>query len=155
MRWKNNARVYHIETKSIYPFNKWWWWRKKAEGTKKCVIRWKLKFEDYEHCLETTQQGNEINQLKRKKHDADSLKENQKEFVKNSKFILKSQQRFRGKKHNLFAVDVNRTALSASDDKKIYSIHWIERCPYAMNKDLVFKKEEIKCNNLIKQYKNS
>ena len=25
---------------------------------------------------------------------------------------------------------------------------------YGMNKDLVCKKEEIKCNNIIKQYKN-
>ena len=25
---------------------------KKAKGTKKCVVKQKLKFEDYKHCLE-------------------------------------------------------------------------------------------------------
>ena len=30
----------------------------------------------------------------------------------------------------------------------------IETYSYEMNKDLVKKKEEIKCNNIIKQYKN-
>ena len=28
---------------------------KKAKGTKKCVIKRKLEFEDYKHCLEVTQ----------------------------------------------------------------------------------------------------
>ena len=28
---------------------------KKAKGTKKCVIKQKIKFEDYKHCLEATQ----------------------------------------------------------------------------------------------------
>ena len=30
----------------------------------------------------------------------------------------------------------------------------IETYAYGMNKDLVCKNEEIKCNNIIKQYKN-
>ena len=34
------------------------------------------------------------------------------------------------------------------------SINSIEKYAYGMNKDLVCKKEEIKCNNIIKQYKN-
>ena len=34
------------------------------------------------------------------------------------------------------------------------SIDLIETYAYGMNKDLVCKKEEIKCNNIIKQYKN-
>ena len=34
------------------------------------------------------------------------------------------------------------------------SIDSTETCAYGMNKDLVFKKEETKCNNIIKQYKN-
>ena len=28
---------------------------KKAKDKKKCVLKWKLKFEDYVHCLEATQ----------------------------------------------------------------------------------------------------
>ena len=38
--------------------------------------------------------------------------------------------------------------------KRIRSIDSIETYAYEMNKDLVCKKEEIKCNNIIKQYKN-
>ena len=30
----------------------------------------------------------------------------------------------------------------------------IETYAYGINKDLVYKKEEIKCNNIIKQYKH-
>ena len=44
--------------------------------------------------------------------------------------------------------------LSASDDRRIQSINSIETCTYGTNKDLVCKKEEIKRNNIIKQYKN-
>ena len=38
--------------------------------------------------------------------------------------------------------------------KKMQSNDLIETYSYEMNKDLVNKKEEIKCNNIIKQYKN-
>ena len=38
--------------------------------------------------------------------------------------------------------------------KKIQSIDSIEAYAYGTSKDLVSKKEEIKCNNIIKQYKN-
>ena len=34
------------------------------------------------------------------------------------------------------------------------SIDWTETYAYGMNKGLVCKKEEIKCNNITKQYKN-
>ena len=34
------------------------------------------------------------------------------------------------------------------------TIDSIETYTYEMNKDLVCNKEEIKCNNIIKQYKN-
>ena len=36
---------------------------KKPENTKKCVIKWKLKFGNYKHCLEATQLENEISKL--------------------------------------------------------------------------------------------
>ena len=38
---------------------------KKAKGTKKCVIKGKLKLERYKYCLEATQLENKINQLKK------------------------------------------------------------------------------------------
>ena len=34
------------------------------------------------------------------------------------------------------------------------SVDLIETYTYERSKDLVWKKEEIKCNNIIKQYKN-
>ena len=55
---------------------------KKAKSTKKCVIKRKLKFEDYKNCLEAAQIENKINNLEKNKIDVDSLKEDQKEFVK-------------------------------------------------------------------------
>ena len=36
----------------------------------------------------------------------------------------------------------------------MHSIDSIETYAYGMNKDLVCKKEEIKCKNIVKQYKN-
>ena len=35
------------------------------KGTKKCVIKRKLKFENYENCLEATQRENKINHLEK------------------------------------------------------------------------------------------
>ena len=65
------------------------------------MIKRKLKFEDYENCLEAAQIGNKINHLENNKTDVDSLKEDHKEFIKSNKLILKTQQRFRSEKHNV------------------------------------------------------
>ena len=62
---------------------------KKAKGTKKCVIKKIIKFDDYKKCL----------------------------F--NDKVILKSQQRFISTKHDFYTEDVNKIALSNDDDKRI------------------------------------
>ena len=40
---------------------------KKAKGTKECVIKRKLKFENYKNCLEATQRENKINYLEQNK----------------------------------------------------------------------------------------
>ena len=55
---------------------------KKAKGTKKCVIKRLIKFNDYKNCL-----------LKDKK-------------------LLKSQQRFISKKHDVYTEDINKIASS-------------------------------------------
>ena len=62
---------------------------KKAKGTKKCVIKRMIKFNDYKNCL---------------------LKD---------KVLLKSQQRFISKKHDVYTEDINKIALSTDDDKRI------------------------------------
>ena len=46
---------------------------KKAKDTKKCIIKRKLKFQDYENCLEAAQIENKINHLEKNKIQADSL----------------------------------------------------------------------------------
>ena len=55
---------------------------KKQKAQKKCVIKRKLKFEDYQNCLEAAQMANKINHVEKNKFDTDSLKEDQKEFIK-------------------------------------------------------------------------
>ena len=60
---------------------------KKAKGTKKCVIKKMIKFDDYKKCL------------------------------LNDKVILKSQQRFISNKHNVYSEDVNKIALNNDDKK--------------------------------------
>ena len=67
--------------------------------------------------------------------------------------MLKSLQRFRSEKHNTFTEEVNKIALSANSDKRVQSIDSTERYAYGTRKNLVSKKEEIKCNNIIKQHK--
>ena len=89
---------------------------KKAKGTKMCIIKRKLKFRDHKGYLEATQLDNKINQLKinqlKNKVNVDSLKQDHKEFIKNNKLILKTQQRFKSKIHNVFTEDVSKIALS-------------------------------------------
>ena len=67
-----------------------------------CVIKRKLKFQDCKNYLEAAQIENKINHLEKNKTDVDSLKEDQKEFIKNNKLILKTQQQFRSKKSIMF-----------------------------------------------------
>ena len=73
---------------------------KKAKGTKKCVIKRMIKFDDYKNCL------------------------------LNDKILLKSQQRFISKKHDVYTEDINKIALSNGDDKRIVPLDKISSCPY-------------------------
>ena len=128
---------------------------KKAKSTKISVIKRKLKFQDYKNCVEIAQIENKIYHLEQNKIDVESLKEDQKEFIKNKKIILKTQQRFRSEKHNLFTEEINNIALSSNHRKIMQSIDSIESYVYGINKDLVCNREEINSNNVIKQYKKS
>ena len=42
-----------------------------------------------------------------------------KEFIRNSKSILKIQKRFKGERHNVFTKEFNKIALSSNDNKRI------------------------------------
>ena len=87
---------------------------KKAKDTKNCAIKRKLKFQDYKNSLEAAQIENNIDHLE-KKSDVDSLNE----FIKNNKLILKTQQRFKSERHNVFTDEINKIALSSNDDKQM------------------------------------
>ena len=73
---------------------------KKANGTKKCVIKNMIKFNDYKKCL------------------------------LNDEVILKSQQRFISKKHDVYNENINKIALSNNDDKRTVSSNKITSYPY-------------------------
>ena len=96
----------------------------------------------------------EKNKLFKKKTNIHNLKEDQIEFVKNNKLILKTQQRFKSERLNVFTEEINKIALSSNNDKRMWSIELIETYAYRTSKDLICKKENIKHNNIIKQYKN-
>ena len=51
----------------------------------------------------------------------------------------------------MFIEEVNKIALSSNNDKRVQSI---VSDAYGTSKSLVYKKEEIRCKNIIKQYKN-
>ena len=68
--------------------------------------------------------------------------------------ILKTQQRFKSERRNVFTEEINRIALSSNHGKRMQSIDSIETYAYGTSKDLVSEKEKIKCNNIIQRYKN-
>ena len=80
---------------------------KKIKITKTCVIKRMIKFDDYKNCL---------------------LKD---------KVLLKSQQRFISKKHDVYTEDINKIALSNDDDKRIVSSDKITSCPYGYKGEIV------------------
>ena len=64
---------------------------------------------------------------------------------------MKTQQRFKSERHNVFTEKNNKIASSSNDDKRMQSIGSIETYAYGRSKYLVSEKEDIKCNNIIKR----
>ena len=73
---------------------------KKAKGTKKCVIKRMTKFDDY------------------------------KKRLLNGEVVLKSQQRFKSKGHDVYAENINKISLSSNDDKKLIAPDKVTSYPY-------------------------
>ena len=99
-------------------------------------------FNDYKNLLETNQLKNKINHLENYKLDVDSLKENFKKLIRNNTITLKSWQRFRRKKHNVFTEEVIKIPWSRNNDKKIQSIEFIETLVNEASKGIISKYEE-------------
>ena len=74
---------------------------------------------------------------KKNKSDVDTLNGDKKEFIKNNKLILKTNQRFRSEKHNVYTEEINKVVLSSNDDKRMQSIDSIETYAHGISKDLV------------------
>ena len=76
---------------------------KKAKGTKKCIIKRRLMFENY------------------------------KDSLFNDKTILRSQLRFKSDLHNVYTEEVNKIALSSNDDKRLPTFDRVTTYPYGTN----------------------
>ena len=76
---------------------------KKAEGIKKCVIKYRLMFDNYKDCL----------------------------F--NDKTILRSQQSFKNYHHKVYTDEVNKIALSSDDDNRLQTFDRVTTYPYGTN----------------------
>ena len=77
-----------------------------------------------------------------------------KKILKKNKPIIETQERFKSEGYNAFTEQISKNSSSSNDDKKMQSIYSIETYDHGTSKYLACKKEEIKCNNVIKQYKN-
>ena len=73
--------------------------KKKAKGTKKCVLKRKLMFKNYKDCL----------------------------F--NEKTIFKKQQRFKSYYHDMYTEEINKVALSSNDNKRLKTFDRVTTFP--------------------------
>ena len=76
-------------------------------------------------------------------------------MIRNNKSILKTQQRLKSRRHNVFTKEIDKITLIWNDDKRIQSIDSIETYACGTSKDVVSEKEVITCNNIMKRYKNT
>ena len=84
---------------------------KKAKGTKKCVIKRRLRFNDYKDCL------------------------------LNNEIILKSEQRFKSERHEVYTEEITKIALSSNDDKRLQNSNKITSYTYGTSAGKVCKSE--------------
>ena len=54
--------------------------------------------------------------------------------------ILKTQQRFKSERHNVFTEEINKIALISNDDKTIKSADLVDTSAYGTSKDQICKK---------------
>ena len=110
--------------------------------------------QDYKSCLKTSYVIYIVNYLKKERNYCRfSQRRSKKIRKKKNKLILKTQQRFKSERHNVFTKVINKIT-SGSTDKRIQLIDSIETYTHGMNKDLKCKKDKIKHINIIKQSKN-
>ena len=62
--------------------------------------------------------------------------------------ILKSQQRFKSKAHNVYTEEINKIALSRNDDKRLQTFDKITSYPHGTNVGKVCKTELLEYLNI-------
>ena len=85
--------------------------KKKDRGTKKCVIKCHLKFDDY------------------------------KDSIFNDKKILRTQQRFKGDLHTVYTENINKISISSNNDKRLQTYNKITTYPHGTNAFKVCERE--------------
>ena len=78
---------------------------KQPKDTKKCGMKIKFKLK------------------KKLKYKINIQKKIKLTLIRNNKSILKTQQRLKSRRHNVFTEEINKIALSSNDDKSIQSIN--------------------------------
>ena len=84
---------------------------KKAKGTKECIIKRCLMFDNYQKSLEE------------------------------KKKILRSQQRFKSDGHDVYTEEIKKVALSFNDDKRIIDYDGTTMSPYGIGAGILCKQE--------------
>ena len=67
--------------------------------------------------------------------------------------MLRTHHKIQNEREKVLTKEVQQIALSSNDDKRMQSIDSIETYAYGTRKDLVSKKENINCSNIIERYK--
>ena len=64
-----------------------------------------------------------------------------KDCLLNNETVLKSQQRFKSERHNVYTEEVNKIALRSNDDKRLQTFNKITTYPYGKSVGKVCKDE--------------
>ena len=91
---------------------------KETKRRKKCVIKRRLNFNDYKDCL------------------------------LNNEIVLKSQQRFKSERHDVYTEEINKIALSSNDDKRLQTFDRITSYSYGTSAGKVCKTELLNKRNI-------
>ena len=87
------------------------WSDKRTKGNNKCVMKRRVKFNDY------------------------------KDFPLNNEIVLKSKQRLKSKRHDVYTEEINNTSLSSNDDNRLQTFDRFTSYAYATSAGKVFKTE--------------
>ena len=88
------------------------------KGTKKCVIKQELMFQNFKDCWS------------------------------NNKNVYRSQQRFKSYNHDVYTEEGDKIALSANDDKRLQTYDKITTYPYGANAFKVCESEMLTIKDL-------